>query len=133
AGRATLIATVVGVVVGAAVLVPSLYLLYSLVLRGRLDTGVVAAGAGARPGLPVRAGRATRAQPPDAGVRRRIPLALRASRGGLAGVFAVASLAAGVGLLVFADPAWANGLGALSLIACAVTVFALIAEPPSET
>jgi hypothetical protein len=32
---------------------------------------------------------------------------------------------AGTGLLVFADPAWAHGLGAVALIACAVTVFAL--------
>jgi cytochrome d ubiquinol oxidase subunit II len=133
ADRATLIATIVGVAVGSAVLVPSLALLYTLVLRGRLDTAVAVAGAGARPGPAVRAGRATRAKAPDAGVGRRIPLASRASRGGLAGAFAVVSLAAGVGLLVFADPAWAHGLGAVSLIACAVTVFALISEPPAET
>ena len=36
---------------------------------------------------------------------------------------------AGTGLLVFADPAWAHGLGAVALIACAVTVFALAARP----
>src|SRR5207302_3026240 len=41
AGRSTLIATIVGVAVGAVVLVPSLAVLYSLVLRGRLDTAVV--------------------------------------------------------------------------------------------
>src|SRR5260370_10497596 len=44
AGRATLIATIVGVVVGAAVLVPSLGLLYTLVLRGRLDTSAAVVG-----------------------------------------------------------------------------------------
>ncbi len=44
AGRATLIATIVAVAAGAVVLVPSLALLYSLVLRGRLDT--VEAGPG---------------------------------------------------------------------------------------
>ena len=38
AGRSTLIATIVGVAVGAVVLVPSLIVLYTLVLRGRLDT-----------------------------------------------------------------------------------------------
>ena len=38
APRATLIATIVGVAVGALVLVLSLLLLYTLVLRGRLDT-----------------------------------------------------------------------------------------------
>src|SRR5689334_19161587 len=37
AGRETLIATIVGVAAGAVVLVPSLAVLYSLVLRGRLD------------------------------------------------------------------------------------------------
>src|SRR5439155_936052 len=41
AGRSTLIATIVGVAVGAVVLVPSLGVLYALVLRGRLDTSVV--------------------------------------------------------------------------------------------
>ena len=40
AGRSTLIATIVGVAVGAVVLLPSLAVLYSLVLRGRLDTAV---------------------------------------------------------------------------------------------
>ena len=40
AGRSTLIATIVGVAVGAVVLVPSLAVLYTLVLRGRLDTDV---------------------------------------------------------------------------------------------
>ena len=51
----------------------------------------------------------------------------------LAAAFAVATLAAGAGLLVFADPAWAHGLGAVALIACAVTVFALAcgSEPGS--
>ncbi|HEX6116397.1 MAG TPA: cytochrome d ubiquinol oxidase subunit II [Solirubrobacterales bacterium] len=37
ASDATLIATLISVAVGAVLLVPSLYLLYSLVLRGRLD------------------------------------------------------------------------------------------------
>jgi hypothetical protein len=73
---------------------------------------------------------------PDAG---RIPVAAgaaRAARGSgvrLAAPFAVATLTAGVGLLVFADPAWAHGIGALSLLACAVTVFALAAGPPEAS
>src|SRR6202042_1600698 len=46
AGRATLIATIIGVAAGAAVLVPSLGLLYTLVLRGRLDTGAVPGAGG---------------------------------------------------------------------------------------
>ena len=49
----------------------------------------------------------------------------RSPRVPLAAAFAVATLAAGTGLLVFADPAWAHGLGAVALIACAVTVFTL--------
>jgi cytochrome d ubiquinol oxidase subunit II len=117
AGRATLIATIVGVAVGAVVLVPSLALLYTLVLRGRLDTGAVAAGPVAGR-IPVAAGAARAAR--GSGVR-------------LAAPFAVATLAAGVGLLVFADPAWAHGIGALSLLACAVTVFALAAGPPEQS
>jgi hypothetical protein len=39
------------------------------------------------------------------------------------------SLVAGVGLLVFASPAWAIAIGVLALLACAVTVFALTAAP----
>jgi cytochrome bd ubiquinol oxidase subunit II len=105
AGRATLIATIIGVAVGAAVLVPSLGLLYTLVLRGRLDD------APAEPGVVApRLGR-------------------HAARARLAWAFAVATLVAGVGLLIFAHPVWALGLGALALLACAVTVFALTAVP----
>jgi cytochrome bd ubiquinol oxidase subunit II len=118
AGRSTLIATIVGVAVGAVVLVPSLALLYSLVLRGRLDTAVVSdsavAGTASAGSGEVRAGAAG---------GRRVPLA--------AG-FAVVTLVAGIGLLVFADTAWANGLGAVALIACAVTVFALASAPAAE-
>ena len=90
---------------------PSLTVLYSLVLRGRLDTAVVL-DAGAAAGE-VRSGAAGRRSP-------RVPLA--------AG-FAVVALAAGTGLLVFADPAWAHAIGAVALIACAVTVFALASAP----
>jgi cytochrome d ubiquinol oxidase subunit II len=116
AGRATLIATIVGVAVGAAVLVPSLALLYTLVLRGRLDP--VAAGASVA-GAPSVAAAASGGR----GV---------AARGRPAWVVAVVSLVGGVGLLIFAGPAWALGIGALLLVACAVTVFALTAVPEEE-
>lgn len=43
------------------------------------------------------------------------------------------TLVAGAGLLVFADPAWTHAIGALALVACAVTVFALAAEPPQSS
>jgi cytochrome d ubiquinol oxidase subunit II len=121
AGRSTLIATIVAVAVGAVVLVPSLAVLYSLVLRGRLDTAVVsdsvatgAASGGVRGGAAGTAG------------------ASPVLRGRLAAAFAVATLVAGAGLLVFADPAWAHAIGAVALIACAVTVFALASAPAAE-
>jgi cytochrome bd ubiquinol oxidase subunit II len=130
ADRATLIATIIGVAVGAAVLVPSLGLLYTLVLRGRLDAAVpgeaVAVSGRDAPvrgeAAPVR-GEAAESAVAVAGRTGRAPA------GRLAWAFAVTALVAGVGLLVFARPTWALGIGALSLLACAVTVFALTAAP----
>ena len=124
AGRSTLIATIVGVAVGAVVLVPSLAVLYSLVLRGRLDTAVVsdsgpAAAGGAAGSGEVRPGAAGGRSP-------------AVSRDRLAAAFAVVTVVAGAGLLVFADPAWAHAIGAVALIACAVTVFALASGPTAE-
>jgi len=120
AGRSTLIATIVGVAAGAMVLVPSLAVLYSLVLRGRLDTaagGDAAVGAASAPASgEVRAGAAGGRFP-------QVPLAA---------AFAVATLVAGTGLLVFAEPAWAHAIGAVALIACAVTVFGLASRPAGE-
>ncbi len=108
AGRTTLIATIVAVAAGAVVLVPSLGLLYTLLLRGRLDQG----GAAPRPDQGTTGARTERAP----------------RRGWLAGGVAAAALAGGVGLLVFADPAWAHGLGVVLLLTCAVTVFARAAS-----
>jgi cytochrome bd ubiquinol oxidase subunit II len=137
AGRSTLIATIVAIAAGAVVLVPSLTVLYTLVLRGRLDTAeangevngevngeaAVVEVEGAAPAT----GRARRG-------RTTGPAGLPGLAGaaGLAGAFAAACLVAGAGLLVFADPAWAHGLGAVALLACAVTVFALAAGPAGE-
>ena len=56
----------------------------------------------------------------------------RSPRGRLAAGFAVVTVVAGAGLLVFADPAWAHAIGAVALIACAVTVFALASGPAAE-
>jgi len=132
AGRSTLIATIVAVAAGAVVLVPSLAVLYSLVLRGRLDTEVVAeAGAAVDAGaatdaaaVSVSASASGEVRPGAAGGRSpRVPLAA---------AFAVAALVAGTGLLVFADPAWAHAVGAVALIACAVTVFGLASRPAGE-
>ena len=127
AGRSTLIATIVGVAVGAVVLVPALAVLYSLVLRGRLDTAV-ASGPAAAAASASASGSASGEVRPGA-ARGRAP---RRSRDPLAAAFAVVTLAAGTGLLVFADPAWAHAIGAVALIACAVTVFGLASRPAGE-
>jgi cytochrome d ubiquinol oxidase subunit II len=109
AGRATLVAIIVSVIVGGAVLVPSLILLYSLFLRGKLDVGT-----GEEAGAP---------RPPSA--RPAAPPAVRTP----AVAFAAVTLLAGVVLLVFTDPPWTHGLGAVCLIACAVRIFTLTATP----
>ncbi|HEY6295227.1 MAG TPA: cytochrome d ubiquinol oxidase subunit II [Streptosporangiaceae bacterium] len=124
AGRATLTATIIGVAAGAVVLVPSLTLLYTLVLRGRLEGQAVAEQAVAGPAgvAPGRAG-ASRAGASRAG----------ASRSTLAGGFAAVTLVTGAGLMIFARPGWALALGVLMLVACAVTVFAMTAGPPERS
>ena len=128
AGRSTLIATIVGVAVGAVVLVPSLIVLYTLVLRGRLDTDPKT------PKTPTAVGRGVPATGVAAAGRGAPPAGVGAAfpRVRLGGLLAVGTLAAGVGLLVFADPAWAHGIGAISLLACAVTVFALATGPEEK-
>jgi cytochrome bd ubiquinol oxidase subunit II len=116
AGRSTLIALIIGVAVGAVVLIPSLLLLFSLFLRGRLDVppSVTGTPAEAAPAPPASAASASAASDRLGGGRSR-----------LAGAFAGACLVAGTGLLVFADANWAHGLGVACLVACAVAVFAL--------
>jgi cytochrome d ubiquinol oxidase subunit II len=133
ADRPTLIATIIGVAVGALVLVPSLLLLYTLVLRGRLDVAGTADDAGAAPSGSALAGSGpSGARPSGARPSGARPSGARPSRARLAGVFAAGALVAGVGLLVFGGPAWVHGLGALSALACAVIVFGLAAGPPGE-
>jgi cytochrome bd ubiquinol oxidase subunit II len=102
AGRSTLIALVIAVAIGAMVLVPSLILLFSLFLRGRLDAQV---GAGA-PALEVP--RAALADPP----RRLGPLA-------------AACLLVGAVSMVLADSGWAHAVGVIGLCAFAVSAFVL--------
>jgi cytochrome bd ubiquinol oxidase subunit II len=133
AGRATLIATIAGVAAGAVILVPSLALLYTLVLRGRLEgaqappvvRAPVVGGTAPGPGRPEvsRAGSAGLPTAALAGVRR----------ARLAGGFAAVTLVAGAGLMIFARPGWALALGVLMLVACAVTVFAMAAGPPERS
>jgi cytochrome bd ubiquinol oxidase subunit II len=116
AGRSTLVALIVAVVCGAVVLVPSLGLLYTLFLRGRLDTSEHEADVSA--GVPVEegAGGAGRGRALAPGTRVRVW-----------GVTAVAGLAAGTGLLVLADANWAHLFGVVCLVVCAIGVFLLAA------
>ena len=111
AGRSTLIAVIVAVVVGAVVLVPSLVLLFRLVLRGRFDPADV-------PDVPVPG------KPHHA--RQRKPRLLAAT--------AVTTLVLGVGVTVVVGDGWARVLGIVCLFAGAVSTFALTAtEPPERT
>jgi cytochrome d ubiquinol oxidase subunit II len=126
ADRSTLIALIIGVACGSAVLIPSLALLFTLFLRGQLDTPeshdpvhpepAPAEAAAPSPGTPPsQAGTAAPAAPPAR----------------LWGAAAVVGLVAGTGLLVFLDPAWAHGLGVACLVLCAVAVFRLASSPPA--
>jgi cytochrome d ubiquinol oxidase subunit II len=90
AGRSTLWALLISVAAGLVIVVPSLALLYGLVLRGRFDLGAP-----------------TAQEPPQ-------PRALRGARGLTAA--ALALLVAGVTLTLFADGA-GLAVGVLSLIA----------------
>jgi cytochrome d ubiquinol oxidase subunit II len=94
----TLVALVVAVLAGGAILFPSLALLFSLALTGRFDH----AQAGPRPG----AGRVLSASIPR--LRSRV---------------AVGCLIAGVGLLNVAEAQWAHALGVISLLGFVVIGF----------
>ena len=116
ASRSTLIALTIAVCCGAVVLVPSLGLLFTLYLRGRLGTPEDTAGVSGVSGVSAvgdgGAGVGARA------VRTRV----RAWA-----ISAAAGLVAGTGLLVFADAGWAHVAGVVCLVGCAVAVFALAA------
>jgi cytochrome d ubiquinol oxidase subunit II len=139
AGNSTLVALVIAVGCGAVVLVPSLVLLYTLFLQGRLDTpeshgpgeapaasvGGAVASARCAGEEPLGPGDGTRsAAGSQQGTARGVRNA--ASRWGGA---AVVGLVAGAGLLVFADAAWAHVLGVAGLLLCAAATFALTAGP----
>lgn len=117
AGRSTLVALTIAVAGGAVVLVPSLILLYTLFLRGRLDAPDTthspdATHSSAPPPVAAPAQAAPRSPLPRASV-----------------AVAIAGLIAGTALLVFTDPGWAHGLGVACLIACAVATFRLATQP----
>jgi cytochrome d ubiquinol oxidase subunit II len=107
AGRPTLVAVAISAAAGAVVLAPSLILLFSLFLSGRLDAGA----AGTAPVLP-RAAATPRSRGPE--------------------VFSLACLMAGAGLMLFADAGWAHAAGVICLFAFAASAFALCAVLPDE-
>ena len=108
ANRSTLLAVVIAVAVGAAVLLPSLLLLFGLLLRGRFDTGT-------HPASPMR-------RPPYAADRSSRPL----------GALAIAGLLVGVGLAVLADPGWLLAVGVVCLFVCAGAAFVLASTGPDH-
>lgn len=112
AGRSTLIAVVVAVAIGAMVVVPSLILLFRLVLLGRLDAPqgreVPVSDSPARPHRPT---------------------------GRLLQGIAAATLLAGAALTVIAPTGWLLALGILCLATCAITTYglAVTSEPGPST
>jgi cytochrome d ubiquinol oxidase subunit II len=141
AGRATLIALVIAVACGAVVLIPSLALLYTLFLRGRLDApdSTHAPQAAHVPDPPVAPATAQASgTPPDSdAVQARDTDHARGTvhargTGSASGrspsasaTVAIAGLLGGAGLLVFTDPVWLHAVGVACFLACAVSTFKL--------
>jgi cytochrome bd ubiquinol oxidase subunit II len=100
----TLVVVVVAVIVGAAILFPSLALLFRLVLGGKLGYGERTASS-ARPTTAI----------------------LSASKPGLLARSAGASFIAGVGFLTFAEAGWAHAIGIASLFAFMILGFFAVA------
>jgi len=158
AGRSTLIALIVAVACGAVVLVPSLALLFSLFLRGRLDTPeshataadehapaapAVAGETVPSQGAPSEAGEPPESAAPSVPARPTVPseageppestvpagTTMLAPSVRVWGAAAFLGLAAGTGLLVFADAGWAHALGVACFVLCGVATFTLTATP----
>jgi cytochrome d ubiquinol oxidase subunit II len=107
ASRSTLVAVIVAVACGAIVLVPSLLLLFRLVLRGHLD--------------PAATPDVTTPTPPS------VP---RKGQTHLLAALATATFFIGISITVFADGGWARALGILCLFACAISTFGLATAEP---
>jgi cytochrome d ubiquinol oxidase subunit II len=113
AGHDTLVAVIVAVLVGAAILFPSLGYLFRLALTGRFASPEVASSE----------------QPAQAGRPVRPRLLVRG---------AVASLIAGFGLLTVANAGWAHGVGIACLFAFVVLgfrviIFAALGDQPATS
>jgi cytochrome d ubiquinol oxidase subunit II len=114
AGHSTLISLVVGVAFGAIALVPSLALLFWLLLHGRLE--IEAAHSDAHASAPASA--------------LDVPRVTRTPRPGRLPGFVVACLVVGVGLIVLSDSGWALVVGVVSLFTFAASAFVLAASLP---
>jgi cytochrome bd ubiquinol oxidase subunit II len=153
AGSATLLAVVIVVAAGLAVLLPSLGLLYTLFLRGHLDTPESHAVAevlvpaprpansdgaadnddaadsdGAAGVAETPAREAARPSSPTWSERSE---AIPRPRGEVRRLVTAAAvgLVGGAGFLVFGSAPWATALGVVGLLLCGVAVFALAATP----
>ena len=103
AGRSTLVALVIATVIGAVLLIPSLVILYGLLLGGRFD-------------VEGRDERLDAAPMPPPSRPRLLPVA--------AGLFAVGAI-----LMVFLDAPLTLALGLLALAGFGVCGFFVLAEP----
>jgi cytochrome d ubiquinol oxidase subunit II len=129
AGRSTLIALLIAVAVGAAILIPSLGLLYTLYLHGHLDTPEHHLS-GAASESAAEEGTAAGGTAGVGSARRRPSAAVGRTRAW--GGIALVGLVGGSGLVVFANADWVQMLGVLLLVLCAVSVFALAAPAPGD-
>jgi cytochrome bd ubiquinol oxidase subunit II len=103
AGHDVLVAVLVSVGAGGVLLAPSLALLFTLTLRGRLGYEGDAGAGPAEPVGPVRA--------------------LSASRSGLLARVSIACLLLTLGFLTLADTGWAHAIGVATLLGAVVTGF----------
>jgi cytochrome d ubiquinol oxidase subunit II len=130
ASHDTLVAVLVSVSAGALLLAPSLALLFTLTLRGRLGYEGDAGGAS---GVAVQAGTApsgagaSGGAAHDAGAAPATPVgpahALAASRSGLLARISLACLLLTLGFLTLADAGWAHAVGVATLLASVLTGF----------
>jgi cytochrome d ubiquinol oxidase subunit II len=114
------VALLVAIAIGAAILFPSLGLLFGLLLRGRFDPAEAQADTQPREPTP-------REPTPQEPTPRTL---LSASSNGLRARLSLAGLLGGLGLLTAAEAPWAHALGVVSLFAC--TIFAFLAVDPLE-
>ncbi len=140
ASHDTLVTLVVAVVAGGTLLFPSLALLFSLTLGGRLGEAHAEPGGdggpGAGPGASVDPTPAPEAEPePEPGPRSGSPPAREVSAEPRAPLrnagpgparLAAALLVAGVGFLNAADAGWAHAIGVLCLAGFVIVAFAAI-------